>query len=283
MAWHITEDLDEYAAAAADFLRADPVESTVPLGVIAAGNSAKGRYGWWRPGAEIRGTFIHTGGLPLLLGAMPEHAARDLAGVLAARDAVPSGVNGEPDLVRAFTGALGHPTEIKMRQRLYRLAEPAEPRPLPEGRSRVAGPADRDLLVEWFEAFEREHGETPRGTEAEVDRRLGYRGVMLWEDGDRPVSVAAHTRMSAGMARIGPVYTPPEHRNHGYAAGVTAAVARSLQDAGARHVVLFTDLADRTANALYQRLGFRPVSDRLVVTLNGRTPSAPNHGRSGTA
>jgi predicted GNAT family acetyltransferase len=283
MAWHITDDLDEYATAAGDFLRADPVASTVPLSVIAAGNIRKGLFGWWRPGSEIQGTFIHAGGYPLLLGAMPEHAARNLAGVLVARDAVPADVNGEPGIVRAFTDVLGHPTETKMRQRLYRLTEPAVPRPLPEGRSRAAGPADRDLLVEWFEAFDREHGERPRDAEADVDRRLAYRGVMLWEAGDRPVSVAAHTRMSAGMARIGPVYTPPEQRNHGYGAAVTAAVTRSLLDAGADHVVLFTDLADRTANALYQRIGFRPVSDRLVVTLSGRRPSAPSHDRSGTA
>jgi GNAT superfamily N-acetyltransferase len=283
MAWHITDELDEYAAAAGDFLRADPVESTVPLGLIAGGNIRTGLFGWWRSGSEVQGAFIQAGGFPLLLSTMPEDAARGLAGVLVARDAVPSGVNGEPGLVRAFADVLGRPTETRMRQRLYRLAELAMPQPLPEGRSRVAGPADRDLLVEWFEAFDREHGETPRDTEADVDRRLAYRGVVLWEAGDRPVSVAGHTRMSAGMARIGPVYTPPEHRDHGYGAAVTAAVARSLLDAGAGHVVLFTDLADRTANALYQRLGFRPVSDRLVVALSGRRPSAPSHDRSGTA
>ena len=34
----------------------------------------------------------------------------------------------------------------------------------------------------------------------------------------------------ARMTRIGPVYTPPEHRGHGYAAAVTAAatLARSV-------------------------------------------------------
>jgi predicted GNAT family acetyltransferase len=30
-------------------------------------------------------------------------------------------------------------------------------------------------------------------------------------------------------------------------------------------VVLFTDLANPTSNALYQRLGYRPVEDRAVV------------------
>ncbi|MFG1607450.1 GNAT family N-acetyltransferase [Actinoplanes sp. NPDC049265] len=34
---------------------------------------------------------------------------------------------------------------------------------------------------------------------------------------------------------------------------------------GATDVVLFTDLANPTSNALYQRLGYRPVEDRKVV------------------
>jgi len=37
-------------------------------------------------------------------------------------------------------------------------------------------------------------------------------------------------------------------------------------DAGVREVVLYTDLANPTSNALYQRLGYRPVTDRLVLS-----------------
>jgi predicted GNAT family acetyltransferase len=37
-------------------------------------------------------------------------------------------------------------------------------------------------------------------------------------------------------------------------------------DAGVREVVLYTDLANPTSNALYQRLGYRPVEDRVVFS-----------------
>jgi len=53
------------------------------------------------------------------------------------------------------------------------------------------------------------------------------------------------------MSRIGPVYTPPEHRGHGYAAAVTAAAARGALERGARQVLLYTDLANPTTNRLY--------------------------------
>jgi predicted GNAT family acetyltransferase len=46
---------------------------------------------------------------------------------------------------------------------------------------------------------------------------------------------------------------------------VTAAVSQAALDAGAAEVVLYTDLANPTSNSLYQRLGYRPVEDRVVL------------------
>jgi predicted GNAT family acetyltransferase len=61
------------------------------------------------------------------------------------------------------------------------------------------------------------------------------------------------------------VYTPPHLRLRGHGAAVTAAVSQAAIEAGAQEVVLFTDLSNPTSNALYQRLGYRPVEDRLVL------------------
>jgi predicted GNAT family acetyltransferase len=68
------------------------------------------------------------------------------------------------------------------------------------------------------------------------------------------------------MVRIGPVYTPPDLRGHGYASAATAAVSRQALAAGAEEVVLFTDLANKVANSIYQRIGYRPVEDRVVLS-----------------
>jgi predicted GNAT family acetyltransferase len=87
----------------------------------------------------------------------------------------------------------------------------------------------------------------------------------LWLDETGiPVSMAARQPSAAGVARIGPVYTPPEHRAHGYGSAITARVARGiLEDAAVP--VLYADRANRTSNQIYQAIGFRPVSDRLTV------------------
>jgi predicted GNAT family acetyltransferase len=151
--------------------------------------------------------------------------------------------------------------------RLFRLGELRPPRPGPEGTARLAAGTDRDLLARWFGAFAREAGEPPREDEhAAVTERLGYGGITLWEAGGVPVSVAGRTRAVAAMVRVGPVYTPPELRGHGYAGAVTVAVSQAALDAGIREVVLYTDLANPTSNALYQRLGYRPVEDRVVFS-----------------
>ena len=55
-------------------------------------------------------------------------------------------------------------------------------------------------------------------------------------------------------------------RGHGFASAATAAVSQAALEAGLREVVLYTDLANATSNAVYQRLGYRPVEDRVVLS-----------------
>ena len=79
---------------------------------------------------------------------------------------------------------------------------------------------------------------------------------------------AQATPAVAGVSRVAGVYTPPAWRGRGYAGAVTAAATRAAYAAGARHVCLFTDAANPTANGVYERLGYRrhPV-DRLSLAL----------------
>ena len=109
-----------------------------------------------------------------------------------------------------------------------------------------------------------------------MDERLGYGGLIVWAVGGVRVSIAGRTRAVAGMVRLGPVYTPQELRGRGYAGAATAAVSQAALDAGVREVVLYTDLANPTSNALYQRLGYRPVEDRVVLSFE---PAVRDGGR----
>jgi predicted GNAT family acetyltransferase len=115
----------------------------------------------------------------------------------------------------------------------------------------------------WFGEFVEAIGEGhSRDGGAWADARIAYRGVTLWETPDATaVAMAGVTPLIAGQVRVAPVYTPAHLRGRGYAGAVTAEVSRAALASGAHEVLLFTDLANPTSNGLYQRIGYRPVSD----------------------
>ena len=102
--------------------------------------------------------------------------------------------------------------------------------------------------------------------ERSVDARLtgGAGGFTIWEDG-KPVSVAGWGGRTPNGARIGPVYTPPEHRRRGYGSAVTAAATDELLSSGCRLCFLYTDLTNPTSNHIYSELGYEPVCDSIDV------------------
>jgi len=279
MAWTLTGDVAEYLTAAGDFLRARAAENTVQLGatetIRVRGAAAFGDeaplFGWWAaPGEPVSAAFMHTPPFGVTLTPSPAAVAAALAGTFAARDRFPAWVMADPATAQFFAAAwqrhTGQPARVGRRSRMYRLGRLLPPDPAPPGRARVAAPADSGLLLAWLEAF---HHEADDGGGPDMRRtladRLSYGGLTLWETGDGPVSLAGLTRAVAGQARIGPVYTPPGRRGQGFGGAVTAAVSQAAKDAGVAEVLLYTDLANPTSNALYQRLGYEPVSDSVQL------------------
>jgi RimJ/RimL family protein N-acetyltransferase len=213
----------------------------------------------------------------VLVTTLTAGSAADLITRLGSDARLPAAVNlpstDEPDFGAAWAHATGGSATAIERSRLFRLERLVRPEP-PPGAARVAGHGDRELLIEWFVAFGQEAGTFAGDAARTVDDRLSHDGLTLWEASGLPVAMAGSTREVAGVVRIGPVYTPPAHRQRGYGGAVTAAATRAALDAGASEVVLFTDLANPTSNALYQRLGYRPVADRVVLRLAPDSGSA---------
>jgi RimJ/RimL family protein N-acetyltransferase len=281
MTWRLTDSLDAFLAAADDHLRADPVQHTVALTVLEtlrqAGPNAFGDsppvFGWHESASGgTDGAFFQTPPFPVLISSLPAGSADWLLDDLAASRPAPIGVNvtsaDEPSVLAAWAALTGGTAVSRLRSRLHKLWVLTPPEPMPPGAARVADDGDRDLLVDWCTAFARETtAGAPGRAERMVDDRLSHHGFTLWESGGEPVSLAGLQREVAGVARVTDVYTPPAHRRRGYGGAVTAAVSRSALAAGASAVVLFTDLANPTSNALYQRLGYRAIGDRVTLDL----------------
>jgi RimJ/RimL family protein N-acetyltransferase len=230
-------------------------------------------FGWHqRADGTVDGAVLRTPPFPLLAASLPAGSITDLLAALAAKRAVAAAVNlaaaDEAGFVASWVAATAGTATVAGRSRLYVLDELVPPEPAPDGFARLAGEPDAELLVDWFGAFQLEaRAGGPEDSRKAVADGLSHDGLMLWESRGERVAMAGLSRLVAGVARVTGVYTPPERRRHGYAGGVTAAISRAALAAGAHRVVLFTDLANPTSNALYLRLGYRPVEDRVLLRL----------------
>jgi predicted GNAT family acetyltransferase len=153
----------------------------------------------------------------------------------------------------------------RMAQRVYSLQRVRPVRDIP-GCPRAATTDDRAFLVEWLEAFTDEAlpPDAPRrAAENAVDARLeaGAGGFELWDVDRSPVSLAGWGGETPNGIRIGPVYTPPEHRRRGYASALTAAVSADRLAEGRSFCFLYTDLSNPTSNRIYIDIGYEPVCD----------------------
>jgi GNAT superfamily N-acetyltransferase len=289
-------DPAEFLAVVGDHLAADPVLGTVVAAVATreAGESARGtaaphdRPHWYavaREDGAVVGVAMRTAPFephPLFLLPMPEPAARELACALHARGERVEGANGALPAARVLadeTARLtGGSVHVAMHTRLFELGELTPP-PAPPGHLRPVTEDEAELALGWFRAFHADadeqagrragdgHGETSFDLD-DVLVRIRSERLWFWDDGG-PVHLTGSNVPAYGVVRVGPVYTPKQHRGRGYAAAAVAEVSRRIVDGGAR-ACLFTDQANPTSNRLYEALGYRRVVD--MANLRVETP-----------
>lgn len=154
----------------------------------------------------------------------------------------------------------GEPYEIKMQMRIRQL-QTVESIAKSSGYLRLANESDRQLILEWYKAFELDAlGENHEQSDRIVDYHLKQNHAYIWED-KIPVSMVFAGGSTPNGKRITAVYTPPEHRQKGYATSCVAALSQKLLDSGCKYCFLFTDLANPTSNHIYHKIGYRPVSN----------------------
>jgi uncharacterized protein len=219
-------------------------------------------------GNEVAAVALRTPPWPMVCSELDPDAAQALVAAWLPVDRGLNGVNALVGTARAVASAwarsTGGSTRCSTRLALHVLQTVTEPpRPGP-GELREASVRDHDLLVGWWRAFAADVGVERAGAEADaaVQARLRDHHLWLWHDaGGAPVSLVARNQQVGSAVRLGPVYTPPQHRRHGYAGAAVAALSRRLLQEGARECALFTDLANPTSNKIYAEVGYRRVAD----------------------
>jgi hypothetical protein len=271
----------KFLAASRGFLLEHETENTLPLALTGALER-----NWLTPkqpayfgavedaGRVVAAALMTPPQQAVLAWSEHEEAVRMLAGDVWSFRLKTPGVHGIQSAAAWFADAWSALTSIEpsvnMSERLYAL-ERVKPVSGVTGHPRLAQPGDWPLLARWVTAFQREA--LPHQTDApgESDvlahwERLASvpaaeRGQWVWVVAGDPVSYAAYGSPTPNTLRIGPVYTPPEQRGHGYARALTAVVSQTILDQGKRQALLYTDLANPTSNKLYQQVGYHPVAD----------------------
>ena len=195
---------------------------------------------------------------------------------------VPGALGNRPTidlLVREWENATGDELTLQMAQGVFALVEVAEVEGGP-GKPRRAVPRDQVLIETWMQEFLEEALPDEPRDDARMSRMIAKRlsgdGVneyWLWEHDGDVVAWTGHGNPTGRGIRIGPVYTPPELRGRGYATSLVAAQSRWLLENGYDFCFLYTDLANATSNAIYERMGYRQVAESAKYGFEPPTPS----------
>jgi predicted GNAT family acetyltransferase len=278
------DDAATFLAEAGPLLLADEARHNLPLGIAGTIRDSPELYplrSFWlvRDGGEVVAAALRTPPYNLILARPQSPRALAALAEAVAGEELPGAVGAVPEaeeFAELWARQTGAHARVNMRQGVYAL-ERVEPLPGVPGSARVATADDRDLALRWWIAFGdevlHEGGPGRERAEATLDHRLSgtsSSGILLWEDEGGPLSLAGWGGPTPNGIRVGPVYTPPELRGRGYATALTAELSQRLLDGrlfegGRRFCFLYTDLANPTSNAIYERIGYRRVAESAEI------------------
>lgn len=277
--------------AAGGLLAAEPLLGSVIATVttriaeeVAAGEDSWTEVGapfdrWWAvvrdDSGDVVGAMMRTAPFapyPVYTLPLAPDVAVSVARVLHERGESLGGVNGSVPgadlLAREAARLVGARAVRHTGMHLWEATAVEVPQP-PPGRMRRATEQEVPLLLGWYDAFQveadRQAGRPPQTrsghTASSVRARVRDGSEWVWEDPQgRAVHLSSSSLPAYGVSRIGPVFTPAEHRGSGTASHVVAELTRRGLARGHR-MCLFTDVDNPVSNRIYARLGYRPVAE----------------------
>ena len=132
----------------------------------------------------------------------------------------------------------------------------------------------KDLLIRWMQAYDVEALGASKNNNLEkkaiekVNRLFKNDCCILLSKG-KPVSLCAFNARLEDMVQVGPVWTPPEERNKGFAKLLLTYALLQEKIKGTKEAILFTD--NPAAIKVYLSIGFKKIGDYRLA-LFSKTP-----------
>jgi predicted GNAT family acetyltransferase len=264
------DDVDGFASAAMEFLLRDEARNNFFVGVVAQlARPTQAVLATVEDAGDVVAVAVMTPRRHLCLTENAPAAAVDaLVQTLLHQAVAVPGVQSSPEQAERFAKLWEQRAKMKRREglelALYRLDRVAWPVKV-NGALRQANEKDIDLAGRWIDAFSIDLGEPPGDGAALAINVVDQHRLHFWEVDGTPVSMAAWARPTANGCAINFVYTPRELRGNGYASNAVAALSQKMLDVGKRFCTLYTDLANPTSNSIYQKIGYRFVSNSRQI------------------
>lgn len=258
---------------------ADPFRTNILGGVatsVADGSLTYDAHLWWvlfDDQDRCVGAAMRTAPHGMVLSPMPLNAICDLARAVSLQDDKLPSVSGPTAAVEKFieeykgTLSEGSTRRVELDEQLLLYALGELSIPSSDGVMTIATASDYELLLTWYRAFASDTGVFMPNPEGSIRAGLSRNSYRFWSVDGEKVCLAGHAPLvstpTGTIARIGPVYTPPERRRNGYGGALTAALSQELLSQGAK-VMLYTDALNPTSNSIYQKIGYQLIDKNAM-------------------
>lgn len=273
----VTRDLRQFAADIQPVVSVDPIRYNILAGTVDSIRNGTAHYAdpvflLAQQDGEVIGAAMHTPPYgPHIPTEDPIEAAL-YADELAATDRAITGqmtgsVAGATAFADRWVQLRGGAYHEHLQLAVYDLPGPVVAPTGVFGTARRADISDLPTVTSFVEAFAEEARTVAGSGAGDLAARIESGGFWVWEQDGMVVSQTSVTAATPELHVISLVYTPPEERGRGYATALVAAAATAVLAGGGR-CMLYTDLANVTANRIYQGLGFHQIGDSVQLKLD---------------
>ena len=281
----IYNDIHEFYRDTYDLLIRHEAQNMILLGNLVIGNKGQDKTDWRDPSQWLMMTVSDEISIKLIaLMTPPHHITLYAVDNVIDQESISllveglkgykiPGVTSDQALAACFaneyTRQYGTEAQVIMSQRIYQLTS-VNPEVKQWGTLRLFEEKDMHYFPYWAEAFSAagQYGSTEMNM-LQQDQpylyRIATKKFYVLEVDGMPVSMAGFTREMQTAIGVAFVYTPPYFRGKGYASSSVAQISQIALDRGYNQCVLYTDLLNPTSNSIYQKIGYKPVCDSLML------------------
>ncbi len=228
--------------------------------------------------SQLEGVIVHYWNGKIMMFAPDIQILKDLASTLKTNIRRPiAGVLGpdsQASLVIKEFGLSDKSYSINRNERLYELnLDALDISDLPSGFSIAHSKATpKDQLIKWMKAYEIEalgadnNKDLDTRAQDKVQTLINGNCWILYQN-NTPLSLSAFNAKIDDMVQIGPVWTPTEHRNKGFARILVRHTLIQAKQEGIQKAILFTN--NQAAIKAYESIGFNVIGNyRLALLKN---------------